>query len=83
MSVTFFTFIASYRSYLGYSSGVYLLVSFTETTDFIVLDLFSGAGGFSYGIEKNKHFKTAIALDFNEQALQTFKYNMPDTEIVH
>ena len=40
----------------------------TETTNFIVLDLFSGAGGFSYGIEKNKHFKTAIALDFNEQA---------------
>ena len=55
----------------------------TETTDFIVLDLFSGAGGFSYGIEKNEHFRTAIALDFNEQALQTFKHNMPDTEIVH
>lgn len=45
--------------------------------DFIILDLFSGAGGFSYGMEKNQHFKTAIALDFNEQALLTFKHNMP------
>lgn len=46
---------------------------------FTILDLFSGAGGFSYGMEKNKHFKTAIALDFNEKALQTFKKNMPKT----
>lgn len=44
---------------------------------FIILDLFSGAGGFSYGMEKNEHFETAIALDFNQQALETFKYNMP------
>lgn len=51
--------------------------------EFRVLDLFSGAGGFSYGIEKNPHFKTVIALDFNESALATFKYNMPATEIVH
>lgn len=47
--------------------------------NFTILDLFSGAGGFSYGMEKNKHFKTAIALDFNEKALQTFKKNMPNT----
>lgn len=51
--------------------------------EFRVLDLFSGAGGFSYGMEKNTHFKTVIALDFNEHALATFKHNMPDTEIVH
>lgn len=47
--------------------------------DFVLLDLFSGAGGFSYGMEKNPHFKTAIALDFNDKALQTFKHNMPET----
>lgn len=49
---------------------------------FRILDLFSGAGGMSYGMEQNKHFITEVALDFNEQALQTFKYNMPHTETV-
>lgn len=49
---------------------------------FIILDLFSGAGGFSYGMEKNSHFKTAVALDFNEKALITFKKNMPSTETI-
>lgn len=50
--------------------------------DFKILDLFSGAGGFSYGMEKNKHFKTVVALDFNKYALDTFKNNMPDSEII-
>lgn len=49
---------------------------------FIILDLFSGAGGFSYGMEKNKHFETAIALDINEIALKTFKHNMPATTTI-
>lgn len=46
---------------------------------FLMLDLFSGAGGLSYGMEKNEHFQTAVALDYNENALKTFKYNMPNT----
>ena len=50
--------------------------------DFKILDLFSVAGGFSYGMEKNKHFKTVVALDFNKYALDTFKNNMPDSEII-
>ena len=49
---------------------------------FKILDLFSGAGGFSYGIEKNSNFRTEIAVDFNEKALETFKYNMPDVETI-
>lgn len=49
---------------------------------FRILDLFSGAGGMSYGMEQNRHFTTAVALDFNEQALKTFKHNMPNTEVV-
>lgn len=53
-----------------------------STVEFRVLDLFCGAGGFSYGIEKNPHFKTLVALDFNENALKTFKYNMPETDTV-
>lgn len=53
-----------------------------SVVNFRILDLFSGAGGFSYGIEKNPHFKTLLALDFNENALKTFKYNLPDSEVV-
>lgn len=49
---------------------------------FRILDLFCGAGGMSYGMEKNHHFSTAVALDYNEHALKTFKYNMPLTEVV-
>jgi len=49
---------------------------------FIILDLFSGAGGFSYGMERNSHFKTAVATDWNEHALATFKRNMPHAETI-
>lgn len=49
---------------------------------FRILDLFAGAGGFSYGMEKNEHFQTVIAVDFNSNALATFKRNMPDTHII-
>lgn len=49
---------------------------------FRILDLFCGAGGMSYGMEKNNHFFTAVALDYNEHALKTFKHNMPLTEVV-
>ena len=50
--------------------------------EFRILDLFSGAGGFSYGMEKNPHFKTVVALDFNKPAIETFKYNMPWAETI-
>lgn len=52
------------------------------TNMFRILDLFSGAGGMSYGMEKNPHFTTEVALDFNEKALITFKHNMPNTETI-
>lgn len=44
---------------------------------FNILDLFCGAGGFSYGMEKNPCFKTLISLDNDEYAGNTFKLNMP------
>ena len=50
--------------------------------EFKVLDLFCGAGGFSYGMDKNPHFHTVVALDFDEKAAETFKRNMPDTEVI-
>ena len=53
-----------------------------ENPMFKILDLFSGAGGMSYGMEKNKHFTTEVALDCNEKALLTFKHNMQNTQTV-
>lgn len=50
--------------------------------EFRILDLFCGAGGFSYGMHQNKHFKTMVALDFNEKAANTFKMNMPEAEVI-
>lgn len=47
-----------------------------------ILDLFCGAGGFSYGMEKNPNFETVIALDNDKYAGETFKKNMPQTDVV-
>lgn len=49
---------------------------------FRILDLFCGAGGFSYGMEKNPHFITEVAVDFNEKAIITFNHNMPNTATI-
>ena len=43
--------------------------------EFKVWDLFCGAGGLSWGIDKNPFFKTVVALDFDEKAAETFKTN--------
>lgn len=50
--------------------------------NFRVLDLFCGAGGLSWGVQKNPHFKTVLALDSDEKAADTFKRNMPDTKVM-
>ena len=47
-----------------------------------MLDLFCGAGGFSYGMEKNTHFKTVISLDNDSYVADTFKRNMPDCDVI-
>ncbi|GEN30855.1 DNA (cytosine-5)-methyltransferase 1/site-specific DNA-methyltransferase (adenine-specific) [Cerasibacillus quisquiliarum] len=47
-----------------------------------ILDLFSGAGGFSLGLDQLEVYKTVIATDFNKAALETFKKNFPDTETI-
>lgn len=53
-----------------------------KTMEFKMLDLFCGAGGFSYGMHKNSSFTTVVALDFDERAAETFKKNMPQTEVI-
>lgn len=50
--------------------------------NFRVLDLFCGAGGLSWGLHQNSHFKTVVALDFDEKAAETFKKNMFETEVI-
>lgn len=53
-----------------------------QVKEFRILDLFCGAGGLSWGMHKNIHFKTTVALDYDEKAVETFKKNMPETEVV-
>lgn len=49
---------------------------------FRILDLFCGAGGFSLGFDKNHHFKTLLALDFEPAAIETFKQNFKDAKAI-
>lgn len=49
---------------------------------FNVLDLFSGAGGFSLGLDKVKNIKTVAALDFDKYATETFKNNFKDADVI-
>lgn len=46
--------------------------------NFRVLDLFCGAGGFSSGLDRLSNFKTAVGLDFDKQATETFANAFPD-----
>ena len=50
--------------------------------EFRILDLFCGAGGFSYGMEKNPQFKTVVSLDNDPYVYDTFKKNMPECEVI-
>jgi DNA (cytosine-5)-methyltransferase 1/site-specific DNA-methyltransferase (adenine-specific) len=52
-----------------------------KVINFNVLDIFCGAGGLSLGLEK-AGFKTLIGVDFNSEALKTFKNNFPMSEII-
>jgi len=53
-----------------------------KTKEFRILDLFCGAGGFSYGMEKNPNFKTVISLDNDPFVGETFKKNMPNCDVI-
>ena len=49
---------------------------------FNVLDLFSGAGGFSAGLDSVKSIETVAALDFDKYATETFKKNFTKADVV-
>ena len=50
---------------------------------FKILDLFSGAGGLSYGLEMNDNFETVLATDYFKSSLDTLKRNIPKAEIIY
>lgn len=50
--------------------------------NFRILDLFCGAGGFSFGMDKNEHMKTVVAVDFDKNAAVTFAKNFKDTKVI-
>ena len=47
-----------------------------------VIDLFSGCGGLSAGLEQ-VGFKVVAGVDFDESALRTFKHNHPGSTVIH
>ncbi|MBP1357533.1 MAG: DNA cytosine methyltransferase, partial [Sulfolobus sp.] len=47
----------------------------------IVVDLFSGAGGFSLGFKKTG-FKIKLAIDINHGATRTYSTNFPETIVI-
>jgi len=49
---------------------------------FNVLDLFSGAGGFSSGLDSVKNIETVAAIDFDEYASETFRRNFPKAHVI-
>ena len=50
--------------------------------EFKILDLFCGAGGFSFGFEQAKDFKTVIGVDFDPKVLVTFKKNIKNSKVI-
>lgn len=49
---------------------------------FKILDLFCGAGGFSYGLEMIENYKTVLACDIDKNALKTFSENFPSSSVI-
>ncbi|NEP14127.1 MAG: DNA cytosine methyltransferase [Symploca sp. SIO2C1] len=46
------------------------------------VDLFCGAGGFTEGFKKASGFETILAIDFDKQAIDTFKHNHPSVRTI-
>ena len=46
------------------------------------IDLFSGCGGLSLGLERTGVFRSVLAVDFDRHATETYRANFGDTEVV-
>lgn len=53
-----------------------------QNIKFKVLDLFSGAGGFSVGLDMLPEFETVVATDFMKDALDSLSLNFPKTKVI-
>ncbi|WP_069096847.1 DNA (cytosine-5-)-methyltransferase [Mesomycoplasma ovipneumoniae] len=51
--------------------------------EFKILDLFCGTGGFSCGLDQINGFETKVALDFDKNAITTFKKNFPNAKAIY
>lgn len=51
-------------------------------SEFRILDLFCGAGGFSCGFDQVEGITTEVALDFDSSAINTFQKNFPNAKCV-
>lgn len=60
----------------------YKLEGIINMNNFRILDLFSGAGGFSLGFDMVPGFSTEVALDFDSKAIETFQRNFPNTTCI-
>jgi DNA (cytosine-5)-methyltransferase 1 len=47
-----------------------------------ILDTFAGAGGFSLGFQMTGHFDVIGAIEYDQWAADTFKYNHPDSTVL-
>lgn len=54
-----------------------------NSVQFRILDLFSGAGGFSAGLHFLPAFETVVANDFMEDALRTLAFNNPSVAAIY
>lgn len=54
----------------------------TKQSNLKFIDLFSGCGGFSYGLEMAGH-KCLLGVDFDKDAIASFKLNHPHAEVFH
>lgn len=58
------------------------ILGYIVAVKYRVLDLFSGAGGFSAGLDMLPEFETVVATDFWEPALNTLSKNLPNIDVI-
>ncbi|KAG0264782.1 hypothetical protein BGZ95_003523, partial [Linnemannia exigua] len=56
---------------------------FKEKAKLVAMDLFSGCGGMTLGLDKSGMVETKFAIEYNEAASKTFKHNLPHVEVIN
>lgn len=58
------------------------IINKSPNTKYRVIDLFSGCGGISEGFRQNPKMEIVGAIDFNEDACITYRYNFPNAKVI-